>query len=456
MKLTSINPSDNSVIGEVEITTAEEIQNIVEKAHKAKENWKNLGIEGRNKYLLKFYDTIEQHADELALLQSKEMGMPINEAKEDVAGGIKYLRWYSAHANESLSPEVTYEDDNEKNVVYYEPRGVVAVIIAWNFPMSNFVWQCGQNLVAGNVIVLKTSEEVPLFSKMLEEITTESGLPECVLSIVYGDGIVGDVLAHQNVDMICFTGSTKIGQQLYKVAAEKFIPVLLEMGGSAPGIIFEDADIPAVIDTIILNRFLNCGQICDGLKRLIVHKSRFDETIKLLLEKIAEKKVGIATDEINNMGPLVAERQVIALEAQVADAVSKGAKILVGGIRPEGLNGAFYLPTLLTGVTKDMQVWQEEVFGPVLPVVSFETEEEAIALANDTMYGLGGYVFTQDKAKFERVALQINTGMVSQNNLGYCKESNPFGGYKKSGMGREHGKFGFHDVTQIKIVAIEK
>ena len=165
MKLTSINPSDNSVIGEVEITTAEEIQNIVEKAHKAKENWKNLGIEGRNKYLLKFYDTIEQHADELALLQSKEMGMPINEAKEDVAGGIKYLRWYSAHANESLSPEVTYEDDNEKNVVYYEPRGVVAVIIAWNFPMSNFVWQCGQNLVAGNVIVLKTSKKFLCFPK---------------------------------------------------------------------------------------------------------------------------------------------------------------------------------------------------------------------------------------------------------------------------------------------------
>lgn len=456
MKLKSINPSNNQVLGEVEVTREAEIKQLVAKAHKAKMPWQNLGIDGRNKVLSKFYSLLEDQAEELAKLQASEMGMPINDTKIDIEDGISYLRWYTEHSKECLAPEVSYEDEKSIHTVYREPRGVVAVIIPWNYPMSNFVWQCGQNLVAGNVVILKHSEEVPLFSKMLEEIAKESGIPDGVLNFVYGDGKVGDFLAHQDVDMICFTGSTKIGKHLYTVAAEKFIPALLEMGGSAPGIIFEDANVPEIIDTVMMNRFINCGQVCDGLKRLIVHKSKYDVTVKQLTEKIQAKKVGGALDESTEMGPLVAERQVKALEIQVEDAQAKGAKIVVGGKRPTGLTGAFYEPTLITGVTKDMKVWQEEVFGPVLPVVTFETEEEAIELANDTTYGLGSYVFTKDKVRMERVARQIQAGMVSQNNLTYLKPSNPFGGYKASGLGREHGKYGFHDITQIKVVAKEK
>lgn len=456
MKLKSINPSNNQVLGEIEVTSEAEIKRLVTNAHKAKKGWQNLGIDGRNQILSKFYSLIEDQAEELAHLQASEMGMPINDAKIDIEDGVSYLRWYSEHARECLAPEVSYEDDKSVHTVYREPRGVVAVIIPWNYPMSNFVWQCGQNLVAGNVVILKHSEEVPLFSKKIEELAKESGVPEDILSFVYGDGKTGDFLAHQNVDLICFTGSTKIGKYLYTVAAEKFIPALLEMGGSTPGIIFEDADVPDIIDTVMMNRFINCGQVCDGLKRLIVHKSKYDETIKLLTEKIQAKKVGDALDESTEMGPLVAERQVKALELQVEDAKTKGATIEVGGKRPTGLPGSFYEPTLITGVTKDMKIWQEEVFGPVLPVVTFETEEEAIELANDTSYGLGSYVFTKDKARMGRVASQIQAGMVSHNNLTYLKPSNPFGGYKSSGLGREHGKYGFHDVTQIKVVATEK
>lgn len=456
MKLSSLNPSNNQVLGEVEVTSETEIKQLVIKAHAAKKVWQDLGIDGRNQILMKFYSHIEDHADELAKLQASEMGMPISDTKIDIEDGVSYLRWYSEHAKECLAPEISYEDDKSVHTVYHEPRGVVAAIIPWNYPMSNFVWQCGQNLVAGNVVILKHSEEVPLFSKKLEEIAKESGIPDGVLSFVYGDGKVGDLLAHQDVDMICFTGSTNIGKYLYTVAAEKFIPALLEMGGSAPGIIFEDANVPEIIDTVLMNRFINCGQVCDGLKRLLVHKSKYDETIKLLTEKIKAKKIGDALDESTEMGPLVAKRQVKALEIQVEDARTKGATIVVGGKRPDGLAGAFYEPTLITGVTKDMKVWQEEVFGPVLPVVAFETEAEAIELANDTSYGLGSYVFTKDKVRMERVARQIQAGMVSQNNLTYLKPSNPFGGYKSSGLGREHGKYGFHDVTQVKVVAKEK
>ncbi len=456
MKLVSINPSTNEVLGEVEISTQSDIDAKVKSARVAQKSWGDLGIEGRNKVLRNFYDLLEKNKQELAELQSKEMGMIIAEAVGDVEGSISYLRWYSDHAAEHLAPHVTFEDDKEVHKVFREPRGLVASIIPWNFPLANFVWQCGQSLVAGNVVILKHSEEVPLFEKRLEELSVEAKIPEGVLNFVYGDGKVGDMLAHSDIDMLCFTGSTKTGRYLYTVAAEKFIPVVMEMGGSAPGIIFADADLGEVIDTVYANRFMGGAQMCDGLKRLIVHKSRFDEVVSLLKDKVVSQKIGKAIDPATTTGPLVAERQVKALEIQVEDARNKGASIIVGGKRPKGLNGAYYEPTLITGVTNDMKVWTEEVFGPVLPIVSFETEEEAVAMANDTKYGLGAFVFTTDKTLMSRVSSQLQSGMVSQNNLSYIKAYDPFGGYKQSGIGREHGKYGFEDLTQVKVVAQEK
>lgn len=456
MKLVSINPSTNAVLGEVEMSTKEEIDAKVKSARKAQQSWRELGIEGRNKILRNFYDLLEKNKQELAELQSTEMGMIISESVGDIEGSIDYLRWYSDHASEHLSPYTTFENDKEIHRVYREPRGLVASIIPWNYPLANFVWQCGQSLVAGNMVILKHSEEVPLFEKRLEELAVEAKIPAGVLSFVYGDGKVGDMLAHADIDMLCFTGSTKTGKYLYTVAAEKFIPAVMEMGGSAPGIIFADADLDSVIDTVYGNRFMGCGQMCDGLKRLIVHKSRYDEVIKLLTEKINAKQVGQAIDPATELGPLVAERQVQALEIQVEDARAKGATIITGGKRPTGFDGAYYEPTLITGVTKDMKVWTEEVFGPVLPVVSFETVQEAIELANDTKYGLGAFVFTTDKELMSRVSAQLQSGMVSQNNLSYIKPYDPFGGYKQSGLGREHGKYGFEDVTQVKVIAQEK
>lgn len=456
MKLKSINPSNNAVLGEVEISTQADIDSKVKAARQVQSSWRELGIEGRNQILRHFYDLLEKNKRELAELQSAEMGMIINEAVGDIEGSIDYLRWYSDHAAEHLAPYTTFENDQEIHRVYREPRGLVASIIPWNYPLANFVWQCGQSLVAGNVVILKHSEEVPLFEKRLESLVKEAKIPEGVLGFVYGDGKVGDMLAHANIDMLCFTGSTKTGKYLYTIAAEKFIPVVMEMGGSAPGIIFADADLATVIDTVYANRFMGCGQMCDGLKRLIVHKSRYDEVLKLLTEKIRSQKIGPAIDPTTTVGPLVAERQVKVLEDQVANAQSHGAKIVIGGKRPAGVTGAYYEPTLVTGVTHEMKIWTEEVFGPVLPLVSFDTEAEAIELANDTKYGLGAFVFTSDHDLMTRVSFQLQSGMVSQNNLSYIKPCDPFGGYKQSGIGREHGKYGFEDVTQVKVVAQEK
>ncbi len=453
--LISKNPSTEEVLGEVECSTSEEVISKVSLAQKAKKRWRDLGVYGRSPFLQKVVDLFTKHKQALATLQSKEMGMPIADALVDVSDGIRYTQWYIDHASEYLSPERTFEDDHSYHLVLHEPYGVTAVITPWNFPISNFVWGVMQNLAVGNVVVFKHSEECPLMGKKIEEIVTQAKLPEGVFSEIYGDGVLGDLLVHQNVDLIWFTGSTKVGQQLYRIAADKFIKAVFELGGSSPGIIFADADIDRTIDTIFSDRFLNCGQVCDGLKRLIVHKSRYEEVVQKLKQVIASKNIGDALDPSVHVGPLVAQRQLDTLERQVEDAVIKGARVECGGHRLSK-KGYFYELTLLSNIKSEMKVWREEVFGPVLPIVTFGTEAEAIKLANDTLYGLGSYIFTEDMDLATRVSHQIEAGMVGINNAYYGQPGSPFGGQKLSGMGRDHGIFGFHDLTQTKVIAFEK
>lgn len=456
MKLKSINPSNGKELGEVNISTEEEIHNKIVAARKAQESWAQLGIEGRGKILKKVVNNFLKRKEEIAQLTSNEMGMPITLSRADVDDSMHYFSWYIDNAEKYLSPEIIFEDEKTKHTIYREPIGVSANITPWNFTTSNFVWSAAQSLVSGNVVVYKSSEEVPFSGKLIEEIMNESGLPNGVFSEVYGGGEVGKVLVNGDIDLICFTGSTNTGKYLYKVAAEKFIKVFLELGGSAPGIIFEDVNIDRVIDSFFGNRFLYCGQICDGLKRLIVHEDVVDEVVKKLVEKVNNTKVGDPLDEKTEIGPLVSEKQLATLIGQVTDAKEKGVRVEVGGERLDMNGGYFYKPTILTNITKDMRVWTEEVFGPVLPVISFKTDEEAVKLANDTKYGLGGYVFTEDKKRANKIAQELKTGMVQTNNAGYLQPCSPFGGYKESGIGREHGKFGFYDLTQVKVIAEEK
>jgi len=456
-KLISTNPSKNyEILGEIEISTKKEIQNKVKIARSSQKKWKTIGLPQRIKLLKTLVSIFIEAKEKLAFLASQEMGMPISQSLDDFDSGIDYFNWYLDNAEKYLKPETTYEDEDEIHKVFYEPVGVVAVIVPWNFPFSNFIWQVGQNLIVGNTVVFKHSEEVPLFGKEIEKIFTKSKIPLGIFSEVYGNGKVGDMLVNQDIDMICFTGSSSVGKQLYKIGSDNFIPVLMELGGSAPGIIFEDADINKVIGSIYINRFLNCGQVCDGLKRLIVHESKFQEVTEKLKFFVRNKKIGNAKNKNVEIGPLVAKRQLEFLEEQVKDAISGGAEIITGGKPPENLKGAFYEPTLIIKVNRNMRIWREEVFGPVLPIVSFNTYNEAIKLANDTKYGLGGYVFTENKDLFQKAASEIITGMVSHNNVTYLKPCNPFGGHKDSGIGKEHGKYGFRELCRIKILSIEK
>ncbi len=455
MIIKSYNPANNKLLGQMETTSISTIEEAVKNSKIAFEHWSCLDLEERLSYVRKLYDKIKSKKDEFARLLTNEMGMPISESLFDIDSGLEHIKWYIDNIKNIIGEKITYEDEHEIDKVIFEPKGVVAIIIAWNFPFSSFVWQAVSNLVVGNTVVIKHSEYVPLCSKYILDLVS-SIFPKDIYTAIYGDGEVGKNLLKQNIDMICFTGSTKIGQELYKIAGEKFIPIVLECGGSAPGIIFEDADIDSVIESIYINKFANAGQICDGQKRLLVHESKFDEVCKKFNQYIQNKKIGNPLDESVEIGPLVSISQLEKLESQVNDAIQKGAKVICGGKRLELDNGNYYLPTILTNVTENMRVYHEEVFGPVIPIIKFKTFEEAITIANDTEYGLGGYVYTSDKAKFDAVVKFLKTGMIALNNLYYLRPCNPFGGYKKSGMGKNNSEFGLRALCNIKVVTYEK
>jgi acyl-CoA reductase-like NAD-dependent aldehyde dehydrogenase len=360
------------------------------------------------------------------------------------------------NAGLALAKEVTHEDEQSIHTITYEPLGTVAVIAPWNFPLSVSLWGIIPNLLVGNTVIFKISEECPLIGKIIEEIMTSHDLPEGVFSEVYGAGDVGQKLAESDIDLIWFTGSTHVGKLLYTIAAKKFIKAILEMGGSSPCVAFDDIDIPYFAQAIYPERFGNAGQVCDSVKRLIVQDTIFDQVVEELKNVVESKVIGDPLSSETHLGPLVAQRQLIKIQEQVDDAVSKGATVITGGHSAENLQGAFFEPTILTNISKDMRVWTEEVFGPVLPVISFTTEDEALELANDTMYGLGGRVFSKDIERAKRVASRIDTGTVEINQVSRWLPCNPFGGYKQSGMGREHGKVGFRELCQIKLISLEK
>ncbi len=453
VKLQSVNPSNYQVLGEIEISDQAEIAEKVRLAKTAQKEWKDIGLEKRVELLRNAIGELNAKMAEITLMESREMGMPINEAVEDFNGNVDFANWYFDHAGRYLSPEITFANDLETHRVYYEPMGVSAVIIPWNFPFGNFIWGTMQNLIAGNTVVLKHSEECPISGKLFEDVFVKH-LPKGVFNEVYGGGETGKLLVQQNINMIVFTGNTKTGRSIYEIAGQKFIKTVMELGGSAPGIIFREADIKPAVENVCYYRLYNAGQCCDGLKRLIVHEDIYDKVVERIASIFSAKTIGIAEDKNTEIGPLAAKRQLELLISQVEDSKQKGAKIITGGSSLEAkLGGAFFEPTVLTGITRDMRVWKEEVFGPVLPVVKFRTEQEAVELANQTSYGLGAYVYTQDDKQAERVAGLIETGMVSVNGTNYTMPFNPFGGFKNSGIGREHGKYGFREITQIKIVA---
>lgn len=452
--LVSVNPASDMRVGEIEITSPKAIETAVAAARNAQEEWKALGTSGRVNLLRPLVDIFRRHGDKLALLITQEMGKPLAESRAEILSGCGYLEWFLDNAESALQTTVTKRGDHEIHTVSYEPIGTAAVILPWNFPFDIFIWGVMTNLLAGNTVVAKHSEHCPLTGRLLETLLQEARLPPSIFSEVYGDGSVGSALAHQPVDLIWFTGSSATGKKLYELGGQKMIKVLLEMGGSNPTIVFEDVVVSDVESLVATKRFLNCGQACSALKRLLVHESLFVSMTEAMKRSCESKIIGDPEDATVTLGPLVSVKQAETLAAQVQDAVDKGATVVTGGDFVPGHTRAYYQPTVLTNVTPDMRVWHEEVFGPVLPIVPFKDEQQAIALAEDSIYGLGAQIYSKDLARARRVAAALKVGNVEINGISRRIPCNPFGGCKASGMGREHGVYGFHEVSELKCISM--
>ncbi len=452
-KLISTNPANNSVNGEMTVSTQSEIIEKVQKAHQAKKAWKMLGVEHRIQLLRPLYHLIDQHTEDLARLVTQEMGKPISQSYSEIEWALNYFQDFIDNGPGYLANEITVQEQGALHQIVYEPIGVAACIAPWNYPFSNFVITVIPLLIAGNPVIFKHSEECFLVGKFAQDLMEKLNLPEGVFAQVYGDGKIGQLLLEQDIDLISFTGSSKTGKKLYELAGKKQIKAVLEMGGSDPAIVFEDAPLDEIIPQLFARRFENCGQICCAVKRLIVHESIYNTVLEKLVDCLRTVKIGDPLDPTTQLGPLAALRQLALLESQVAASVKAGAVIAIGGKKPENLTGAYYLPTVLTHINREMSVWKEELFGPVLPIIAFKTIDEAIELANDTVYGLSALVYSKDLARARSVAAQIDAGCIDINLASHWRPCNPFGGYKASGMGRIYGKAGFQELCQIKVIA---
>lgn len=458
MKLKSINPADQSVVGEVEISTKKDIEKSVAKAKRTFESWRDTPVEKRASYVAKFAKEFLKRKKEVAKLATSEMGKPYRESLADMDFDQEYLKFYAQEGPKILQDEIIEKTPKLIRKVIREPVGVCAVIVPWNFPFGNAVWGIMPNIVAGNTVVFKPSEHCVLCGQEVMNILNKVGLPDGVVNIVQGNGEVGRMLVDCDIDLVWFTGSTKVGQEIYEKCAKKFIRCVLELGGSNPAIILSDADLDNAVENVYSGRFYNCGQVCNAIKRVFVYKKIYRKFVNKLVEKVGKTKVGDPFSKVD-FGPLVSKKQLVLLESQVKDAVNKGAKIEIGGGRPKDLElkqDNYYLPTILTNVNFDMRVLTEEVFGPVLPVVSFSDVNKAIKMANKTEYGLSAEIYTKDLDLACEIAKKLQAGSVSVNSNDYLTPASPFGGYKKSGIGREGGKYGFHELTQIKYVCKSK
>ncbi|MCL4374883.1 aldehyde dehydrogenase family protein [Patescibacteria group bacterium] len=459
MKLQSINPHDQSVVGELTVAGQPEVKQTVKKARGALRSWRNLSVSARVKYIKKFRDLIVKNKEKIAQLTSLEMGKPLQQSRDDVIWELDFLDYYIKNGPEFLADKTVYQKGNEHFRITHEPYGVCVCIAPWNFPLSMADSGVIPALIAGNTVILKPSEYTSLTQKIVIDLLNATGMPDGVANLLVGDGRVGSRLIDDEVDLVWFTGSTKVGQEIYEKCGKKFLKALLEMGGSSPGVIFADADLNQTMDSLYWARFLNCGQVCTAIKRLFVERPVYEKVVKLFVDKLTTVKVGNPMDKGTDIGPLVSQKQLKLLKEQVADAVVKGARVEIGGGQPKDKaleKGNYFLPTILTKVKPNMRVLTEEVFGPVFPIVPFGTEEEAIALANRTEYGLSAEIYTTDVEKGERVARQIQAGTVAINTDNFFKPECPFGGFKKSGMGKEYGEIGMKEFVQTKLLAVVK
>mgnify|MGYP003575730762 CR=1 FL=1 len=453
--ITVTNPATGETLGTVPHMGAQETRRAIEAASKAWPEWRRKTAKERAAVLRRWYELMMEHADDLALLMTLEQGKPLAEARGEVGYAASFFEWFAEQAKRIEGDILEPPSPGLRMLVTKEPIGVCAAITPWNFPAAMITRKVAPALAAGCPTVLKPAELTPFSALAMAELGERAGVPKGVFSVLTGDSkaIGGELCANPTVRKLSFTGSTQVGRLLMEQCAPTLKKLSLELGGNAPFIVFDDADIDAAVEGAIASKYRNMGQTCVCANRIYVQDGVYDAFAEKLAAAVGKLKVGNGVEPGVNQGPLIEEKAVEKVEQHIEDAVSKGARVLLGGKR-HALGHTFFEPTILLDVTPAMRLSNEETFGPVAPLFRFTTEEEVIELANASEYGLASYFYARDIRRVWRVAEQIESGIVGVNTGLISNEIAPFGGVKQSGMGREGSKYGMDDYLVLKYICL--
>jgi len=461
-RVSSVNPATGEVLRELECAGDAEVQAAVARARTAQPAWAEAGLRQRITVLREFQRRLHERKSEIARAITQEAGKPVAEAlTTEVLVVLDAARFLIDNAYHLLRdeevPHGNLATKLKRGRLVREPYGVVGIISPWNYPFSIPATETLAALVAGNAVVLKPSEQTSLIALELRTLLLGAGVPGDVFQVIVGDGATGAALIHSRIDKLIFTGSVATGKRIAAAAAERLLPVVLELGGKDPMLVLDDADIGVASSAAVWGAFVNAGQACLSVERCYVDRSLYEAFLKACVEKTKKLRVGRGLDRDTDVGPMIHERQLQIVESHVEDAVRRGARVLAGGSRVPELGANFYKPTVLADVTHDMRIMREETFGPVLPVMAFDTDEEAVRLANDSEFGLSASIFTGDNARGERLARQIQVGSVMVNDVISCFgiSEAPHGGVKSSGIGRAHGRFGLEEMVRLKYLDVD-
>ena len=458
-RIASVNPATGEVLGELDSAGPTEVRAAVARARAAQPDWTAWGIRNRVRVVRRFQQILLERKTDIARRITQEAGKPLVEALlTEVLVVLDAARFLIDNAfailREEKLPHGNLALKAKSGRILHEPYGVIGIISPWNYPFSIPATEAMAALVAGNAVVLKPSELTPLIALELQALLGEAGVPDDVFHVLPGEGATGAALVGSEIDKLVFTGSVGTGRRIAQIAAERLLPVVLELGGKDPMLVLEDADVDVASSGAVWGAFVNAGQTCLSVERCYVHRSLYPAFVDACCAKARKLRVGNGMDPATEIGPMIHERQVRVVESQVEDAKQRGARVLAGGTRLRELGPTFFAPTVLAGVNHTMRVMREETFGPVLPIAPFADDAEAVRLANDSDYGLAASVWTRDRARGERVARQINAGTVMVNDVVSCFSISeaPHGGVKASGLGRTHGRWGLEEMVRVKYL----
>ncbi len=450
-----INPANNQRLGSVPKMGAAETRRAVQSASDAYPAWRALTAKERGAILRKWYELMLQHQEDLALLMTSEQGKPLPEARGEVLYGAAFIDWFAEEGKRTYGDTIPQPNNDWRIVVSKEPIGVCAAITPWNFPNAMIARKVGPALAAGCTMVARPASQTPFSALAMAELGARAGIPKGVFSVITGSSTeMGKELTHSKiVRKLTFTGSTEIGKLLMEQSASTVKKISLELGGNAPFIVFDDADLDAAVDGAMASKFRNTGQTCVCANRILVQDEVYDEFAEKLTQAVSGMKVGDGAEDGVNQGPMIDMAAVEKVEEHVQDALNRGARVITGGKR-HGLGGTFYEPTVLADVTPEMLIAHEETFGPVAPLFHFNNEIQAIEMANDTEFGLAGYFYSRDVGRIWRVSEGLEFGLVGVNAGVISTEVAPFGGMKESGIGREGSYQGIEEYLEIKYICM--